>query len=217
MAKGVCRTVGGRGSAGYSDGPLGRSQLSEPSGIALGPNNTLFIADTNNNLIRVFSIEEETLGTLNLTQIPKPRVSPLEVEDALDVSAPSRVIVTEEANTMQGTINVNFSFERGFGFTKGAVSSFVSRLVGVPKGNNSEIAPTKGAIDTKKSPNFQLQYSIEGQPQPGMKIQADCKVYYCEEGKECLLQDVRIEIPIGNVTASGKSTINVTVDAIGNT
>eukprot|EP00210_Caulerpa_lentillifera_P009457 g9017.t1 len=213
MKNGVCKTVGGNGTAGFADSSFGKSQLSEPSGIAHGSDNTIFVSDTNNNLIRVFLIQEETLQTLDLKNIPKPRVSPLEVEDALDVSVPSHVIVTDEATTKQGTININLSFDRGFGFTKGAVSSFVSRFVGLPKDNSSDVSPSKGAIDTKELPNIQLKYKLDNHAGPGTKIQIDCKIHYREEGQECLIQDTRVEVPFGKITSANESTIDITVKA----
>lgn len=46
------RTVAGSGSAGFSDGDGGSSRLSEPGGLAQGADGVVYVADTNNSLIR---------------------------------------------------------------------------------------------------------------------------------------------------------------------
>jgi len=52
---GVITTIGGNGTRGYSgDGGLATSaQINAPTGLALGANNSLYVADTNNNAVRV--------------------------------------------------------------------------------------------------------------------------------------------------------------------
>jgi sugar lactone lactonase YvrE len=53
-ASGVLSVTAGNGSPGYSgdNGPATSAQLSAPSGVALDSSGNLFIADTNNNVIR---------------------------------------------------------------------------------------------------------------------------------------------------------------------
>lgn len=91
MQSSAIKTVCGSGHAGYSDGTLEKSKLSEPSGLAVGPGDTLFIADTNNNLVRIMDCASGTLSTLELKGVPQPRVSPLEAMDDLLAAAPAKV------------------------------------------------------------------------------------------------------------------------------
>jgi hypothetical protein len=46
------RGVAGSGQAGFADGAGGVGRLSEPGGLAAGPRGTLYVADTNNSVIR---------------------------------------------------------------------------------------------------------------------------------------------------------------------
>jgi len=54
---GVISTIAGSGASGYSgdNGPATSARLKFPSGIALGPSGTLYIADTQNNVIRLLT------------------------------------------------------------------------------------------------------------------------------------------------------------------
>ena len=45
-------TLVGDGTAGFADGNGTRAQLSEPSGLSLGPDGTVYVADTNNSVVR---------------------------------------------------------------------------------------------------------------------------------------------------------------------
>ncbi len=53
---GAVSTVAG-GSPGYADGPGGAARFDTPSGLALAPDGSLYVADTGNNLIRRLSLD----------------------------------------------------------------------------------------------------------------------------------------------------------------
>jgi RHS repeat-associated protein len=61
-ASGIISTVAGIGTYGYSGdgGPAVNAQLGGPDGLALGPNGTLYIADTNNERIRAITPSQTT-------------------------------------------------------------------------------------------------------------------------------------------------------------
>jgi DNA-binding beta-propeller fold protein YncE len=58
-------TLLGTGQAGYHDGPGKQAMFSEPSGLSFG-NGKLYIADTNNHLIRVADLETKEVSTLEI-------------------------------------------------------------------------------------------------------------------------------------------------------
>lgn len=67
------KTLVGSGRAGFADGSGLEAQLSEPGGLARGPNGTAFVADTNNHLVRVLEPDQKKLRTLQLRGVPAPR------------------------------------------------------------------------------------------------------------------------------------------------
>jgi len=70
------KSVAGSGSAGFKDGNGVRSQLSEPSGLAAGPDGTVFIADTNNCAIRLLVPYTGAVSTLDLSSVPLASAAP---------------------------------------------------------------------------------------------------------------------------------------------
>ena len=59
-------TLLGIGEPGHQDGPGGSALFSEPSGISIA-NGKLYIADTNNHVVRVADLESNEVSTLELT------------------------------------------------------------------------------------------------------------------------------------------------------
>ena len=66
-----CRSWIGSGIVGRQDGPAGAAQLSEPSGVSVA-GRQLYIADTNNHVIRVASLADGTVRTLELHGLAPP-------------------------------------------------------------------------------------------------------------------------------------------------
>jgi DNA-binding beta-propeller fold protein YncE len=62
------QTVLGSGLAGHQDGPGKEAQFSEPCGLSFG-NGKLYIADTNNHLIRVADLDASQVSTLEISGI----------------------------------------------------------------------------------------------------------------------------------------------------
>lgn len=66
LATGIIRTVAGNGEAGYSgdEVPATEASIAGPSGLAVGPDGTLYIADTFNGRIRRVDPESGLIGTM---------------------------------------------------------------------------------------------------------------------------------------------------------
>jgi sugar lactone lactonase YvrE len=65
--EGTVRSLVGTGRSGRADGPAAEAQLSEPNGLAF-LEGRLYIADTNNNLVRVYEPGTGQVSTLALRQ-----------------------------------------------------------------------------------------------------------------------------------------------------
>ncbi len=58
-------SLAGNGTAGFRDGPFAEAQFNEPAGLAAA-NGILYVADTNNNAIRVIKLAERIVETLKI-------------------------------------------------------------------------------------------------------------------------------------------------------
>ena len=73
------RTLAGSGAPGLRDGRGADSQFSEPAGFALGKGSEVYVADTNNNRVRVVDVGTGAVHTLALQGVPGPKVDPASV------------------------------------------------------------------------------------------------------------------------------------------
>ncbi len=73
ISRSSIKTLVGSGRASFADGTGLEAGLSEPGGLARGPNGTAFVADTNNHLVRILEPDAKSLRTLQLQGVPPPR------------------------------------------------------------------------------------------------------------------------------------------------
>lgn len=59
----VITTIAGSGAFGYTDGPAASATFAEPSGLALAPDGSLYVADTYNHVIRRISPDRQQVAT----------------------------------------------------------------------------------------------------------------------------------------------------------
>jgi len=79
---GEAKTLIGTGQAGQADGLFSRATLFEPEGLAVA-GRRLYIADTNNHLLRMADLDARLLRTVELRGLDRPRSV-----DVLPVAAP---------------------------------------------------------------------------------------------------------------------------------
>ncbi len=118
-------TLAGTGTAGFADGRPTQASFSEPAGLAFNPTtNTLYVADTNNNLIRTVQLDTGMVGTVSLKNCPPPRVAPGSAgrDPLLLALAPPEGIPLVAAEPLGGSgeVQVRLDLPRGYHYTPGA-------------------------------------------------------------------------------------------------
>lgn len=64
----TCSTLAGTGQPGHTNGPFEAAQFSEPGGLCIDPEGKiLFVADSNNHMIRVLDLERQEVTEVRLT------------------------------------------------------------------------------------------------------------------------------------------------------
>ncbi|KAA8536730.1 hypothetical protein F0562_029208 [Nyssa sinensis] len=188
-------TLVGTGKAGFKDGTALIAQLSEPAGIVEAENGRLFIADTNNSVIRYLDLnkEEAELLTLELKGVrpPTPKSRSLKRLRRRS-SADMQTISVNGGSSNEGNLSLKILVPEGYHFSKEARSKFI---VETEPENAVVIDPLDGNLSPEGSAVLRfrrLSTSIS-------MGRINCKVYYCKEDEVCLYQSVAFEVPFQEV------------------
>ncbi|XP_024015390.1 protein SUPPRESSOR OF QUENCHING 1, chloroplastic [Eutrema salsugineum] len=185
-------TLAGTGKAGFKDGKVMVAQLSEPAGLALTENGRLFVADTNNSLIRYIDLNKEEdpkIFTLELNgvQPPMPKTKSLK-RLRKRASADTKIVTVDAVTSREGNLTLKISLPDGYHFSKEARSKFV---VDVEPENAVTVDPFEGNLSPEGSTMLQFRQSSTS----ASVGKISCKVYYCKEDEVCLYQSVQFEVP----------------------
>jgi hypothetical protein len=171
------QTLIGTGQPGQADGPFAEAELFEPEGV-IAAEGWLYIADTNNHLIRVADLQAKTLQTLTLsgleqltaTIVPEATraaielaplaVGPGQVEIALDIILPDDYKLNEEAPQL-----VSYTYQ----------------------GQRVE-----QSFEPTETPNFALKLETD------QTLPLDLTLYYCqtEDQRLCLIHKTSLSLPL---------------------
>ncbi|KAL1350732.1 hypothetical protein HN51_014748 [Arachis hypogaea] len=183
-------SIAGTGKAGFRDGTALTSQLSEPAGIVEG-NGRLFIADTNNSLIRYLDLisDEFLLHTLELKgfQPPKPKSRSLK-RLRRRPSADTMTIMIDPISSNEGNLYIDIALPNEYHFSKEARSRFSADTEPADAVN---IDPLDGFLSSEGSATLRFK-RLSNSASMG---RINCKVYYCKEDEVCLYQSLLFEIP----------------------
>ncbi len=173
----------------------------EPGGLSIS-GNKLYIADTNNHVIRVADIETREVTTLVLVDL-----------DGLLTRRPNDAqyngkLLTLDPQTIapgDGTIELNIILPEGYKVNDRAPFS-VEWLV---EGNEELIQFPDGAIRTMVEPAFPLSFPAEFS-EGETELTADLVIYYCEAAAEslCFIERIRITTPV-TITSGGMNTVSI--------
>ncbi|ESR46787.1 hypothetical protein CICLE_v10000268mg [Citrus x clementina] len=184
-------TLAGIGKAGFKDGAALAAQLSEPAGIIEAQNGNLFIADTNNNIIRYLDLnkEEPELQTLELKGVQPPTPKSRSPKRLRRRSSPdSQTIVVDGGLSNEGNIYLKISLPEEYHFSKEARSKF---SVDVEPENAVIIDPLDGNL----SPEGSAVLHFRRMSPSASTGRISCKVYYCKEDEVCLYKPLLFEVP----------------------
>lgn len=190
------RTVAGSGSAGLVDGKGRGARFSEPAGIMLGPENLLYVADTNNNAVRVLDLVTGSVTTMDVSSVPKGRREREEEPQGEAVGAPpgAKVVRLSPVGSLSGELKVSVACPPGYHYTKGAKSQF--EVVAEPTMQGFVASPQSGQLREGKEST--IKYALKDLPGGGALVRINAKVYYCQEGDVCLFDLVSFEVPIAS-------------------
>ncbi|MEO8538900.1 MAG: thioredoxin-like domain-containing protein [bacterium] len=187
------------GSArGWSDGPAGMAMLDEPGGLSAA-NGKLYIADTNNHLIREFDPATGQLSTLTLTNLAA--IATATPGHSVKVDLPP-VSVAPGATNLRVTISTPASFH-----LNGSAPSKMEFVTSNPAVLN---LGEKSVSWSNDDPSVVLPIPIQAVPGTS-DITATASIYYCRTGAEALCFIGQFEFHLTVTVASGASAGEIAI------
>ena len=200
-------TLAGTGQRGTKDGELKKAQFSEPGGIT-ATSNALFVADTNNHLIRRIDLATRQVSTVELKGLEKLTMHTVRRFRGRVVEAPKQTIAPGS-----GTIAVSFTLPAGFKFNQGAPF-----YVAYESSNDKAVKIT--AAEKARNftePKFPLEVPVEAVAGESTAT-IDAVIYFCndETQKICLVDSVRVKVPLEvRAGAASRAQVEITAKAKG--
>jgi thiol-disulfide isomerase/thioredoxin len=201
-------TVYGQGGlGGYADGGADAAEFDEPGGLSYA-DGKLYVADTNNHVIRVIDLETETVETLRFSN-PEALVVERNAVTILGGNASdnsSIVLDTQTIMAEDNDITLTISLPEEF-----KINDLIdSRLEVTSYSDDMQVDAITVIVD-------QLTTSVPITVSKGEgELNADLTLYYCREGEEalCFIDSVTYTIPISVSDDSTDTSIALERDVI---
>lgn len=180
--------LGLSGNGGYRDGDASIAQFDEPGGLDFA-NGLLYVADTNNHVIRVIDLATQTVSTLEFPN-PEALVITREEPTILGGNAAEGLQIQLEAQTVTSGENeliLNFTLPDGYKInelTDSTVDIVVDDLAQLVNEDSRVVITEEG---TRIPLNLQAGEST---------ISLTIALFYCEDDSYCLIDDVMITVPL---------------------
>jgi thiol-disulfide isomerase/thioredoxin len=182
-----CRTYAGNRERGTRDGDRKQAQFNEPGGIT-ATSKTLFVADTNNHIIRKIDLDSGKVSTLELKgleMLTKQIVRKFRgrvVDVAKQTIAPG-----------QGSISLSFALPAGYKYNQGAPFYVAYRT----SDDKAVKITDKETARNFTEPKFPFEIPLDAS-QGESTATIDAVIYFCNDEKEkvCLVDSVRVNVPL---------------------
>lgn len=183
---------------GWTDGVAGQVKFDEPGGLSVA-NGRIYIADTNNHLVRVFEPATGRVSTLNLTNLA-----------AAALTAPGRLTKAQlpAVTVAPGASNLRITFSSPSGYHLNALAP--SR-VELSASNPAVLALGEASLSwSTDDPSVSLPVPVilaEG----AATLTAVASVYYCRTGGEalCFIGQFEITLPVTVTPTSSNGEIRL--------
>jgi DNA-binding beta-propeller fold protein YncE len=188
----------GVGEPGLRDGE--KPLFDEPAGVSIA-NNKLYIADTNNHVIRVADLKTGRVTTLEIKGVEKLR--PKAKSDAFTgelIQVPTQTVAPGK-----GMIKLSLELPKDHKLNEGAPS----RLVLTTSSGVIEFGDGQSKL-TVQQPQFPLELPINVKVGE-TRLAAEMTLYYCRSGMEglCYFKEARIEAPITVKADAANSSVGL--------
>jgi thiol-disulfide isomerase/thioredoxin len=203
IAKRESRTYAGTRDRGTRDGERKKAQFNEPGGIT-ATSKALYVADTNNHLIRAIDLQTGQVGTLQLQGLETLTKHTVRKFRGRVVEVGKQTIAPGA-----GSISLSFTLPTGYKYNQGAPFYVAYRT----SDDKAVKIADKETARNFTEPKFPLEIPIEAKQGESMAT-IDAVIYFCNDEKEkiCLVDNVRVNVPL-EVKEGGQKQAKVEVAA----
>ncbi|TWT30832.1 thioredoxin-like domain-containing protein [Blastopirellula retiformator] len=202
---GEALNVAGNGERGADDSA---PTFDEPAGLSYA-NGKLYVADTNNHLIRTIDLKTKQVKTLTIEGLTPP--SPPKVKQTPNFSSAKEVMLDPAKVTAtdgQVKLNVDIQLPLGWKLNKLAPTSYF--LEGESTGPAKIAEEVELVSLPEPKPQFTVSLPVAGEGKSTVKF--SLRYYFCEDGVDglCKTAEVRWTIPLEVVASGGESGVTLT-------
>ncbi len=177
----------GTGELGWKDGAPETAQLAEPSGLSIA-GDKLYIADTNNHLIRVADLGSGEITSLVLSNLG------VAMPQAIGPAAPLVEFGPQTVGPGEGALEITFTVPDGYKFND--LGPFTLTWTA---NDSSVVQPLdEGGTEYKMvAPAFPISFPVRLSPGE-TTLRVEATAFYCSLAQQalCLVRDVALDVPL---------------------
>lgn len=192
------QTFLGDGKRGTSDDP---PRFHEPGGISVA-DGKLYIADTNNHLIRVADLATKAVKTLDLKGVTAPRIK----------KAPSfanaKAIEIPAATAAPGseiTLNVKLSVPEGYKLSQEGSLIYLLSADGPPNPLSTEVSPYGETIEPKSEFSVKVPFAQPMAEGKTVNLKLSVSAFLCLPNSLCTFKNYVLTVPVSFKAGAGTS------------
>jgi DNA-binding beta-propeller fold protein YncE len=192
----------GSGEAGYRDGK--KARFDEPGGISYA-NGKLYVADTNNHVIRVIDVATKRVSTFMFRGIE----TLARKRGGADDNAPFRDAGTQIIAPGSGRLVLTLSLPDRHELNPLAPSRLILDVDQTAGSSPLSFEGGRAHVEIDR-PQFPVTVPLAAASGEG-RLRAEMVLYYCAEGKEalCFFDDVRLEVAVTVKPGTENNTVSL--------
>ncbi len=199
----IVKTFLGTGKSGQTDGKA--PTFYEPGGLSFA-DGKLFIADTNNQAIRVVDLKTREVSTLKIEGLKPPVENETEANDFSPNKQENKLGTQRIAADSKGSLVFNINLPDGYHLNQNAPQRFEYKI---ENGSNINIVENTGKFN-----KLPVVLSFQADKKGSALLSAKMTIYYCREDNTgtCRIKTLVWKIPV-EVTNDSKLSSKIEISA----
>jgi sugar lactone lactonase YvrE len=187
-------------NGGYRDGDSSVAQFDEPGGLDYA-NGLLYVADTNNHVIRIIDLESSIVDTL---EFPNPEALVIERDEVtiLGSNAADELEIQYDTQTLtagDGELTINFTLPDGY-----KINELIDSVLELSVDGDAVSFDDNHFVIDETSMTIPLELSA-GEA----TLSLDVTLFYCEEDTVCLIDEATLQLPVSVSEDSESSVMSI--------